>query len=184
MKTLSLFATILLMAVSVSAQQVARSADDILADAYKDAAANNKNVLVLFHASWCGWCHKMDNALNDSSCKKLFDANYVIVHLTVSESDENKPLENPGAVDIIMKYNAQDAGLPFWLVLDKTGNLLADSRIRPKGATLDYPGENMGCPATEEQVSAFIKILKHTSTLTDKELKIIATRFRKNAGNN
>jgi len=52
--------------------------------------------------------------------------------------------------------------------------------MRPKGATLDYPGDNMGCPATEQQVTAFIKILKETSHLTNSELKIIATRFRKN----
>jgi len=136
--------------------------------------------MVLFHASWCGWCHKLDNSLNDSSCKKFFDDNYVIVHLTVAESDDNKPLENPGAVDIIRNFNAMDAGLPFWLILNKNGTLLANSRMRPKGATLDYPGDNMGCPATEQQVTAFIKILKETSHLTNSELKIIATRFRKN----
>jgi thiol-disulfide isomerase/thioredoxin len=180
MKTLSLFAILFFFSVSITAQQIARSADDILADSYKEAAASNKNVLLLFHASWCGWCHKLDNSLNDSSCKKFFDDNYVIVHLTVAESDDNKPLENPGAVDIIQKYNAMDAGLPFWLILNKNGNLLADSRMRPKGATLDYPGDNMGCPSTEEEVTAFIKILKQTSTLTGKELKIIADRFKKN----
>jgi thiol-disulfide isomerase/thioredoxin len=180
MKTFSLFAILFFFSVSLTAQQIARSADDILADAYKEAAANNKNVMVLFHASWCGWCHKLDNSLNDSSCKKFFDDNYVIVHLTVAESDENKPLENPGATDIIRKCNAADAGLPFWLILNKTGNLLADSRIRPKGSTIDYPGDNMGCPATEQQVIAFIKILKETSHLTNNELKIIASRFQKN----
>jgi thiol-disulfide isomerase/thioredoxin len=180
MKTLSLIIILFFSFFAINAQQIARSADDILADAYKEAAASNKNVMVLFHASWCGWCRKMDNSINDSSCKKFFDDNYVIVHLTVAESDENKPLENPGAVDIIRKYNAMDVGLPFWLILDKNGNLVADSRIRPKGATLDYPGDNMGCPSTDEEVNAFIKILKQTSKLTGKELKIIADRFKKN----
>jgi len=101
MKTLSLIIILFFFSFPINAQQIARSADDILSDAYKEAAINNKNVMVLFHASWCGWCHKLDNSLNDSSCKKFFDDNYVIVHLTVAESDDNKPLENPGAVDII-----------------------------------------------------------------------------------
>jgi hypothetical protein len=180
MKTLSLFAAGLLISFSITAQQVARQADSVLADAYKEAAANNKNILVLFHASWCGWCHKMDNSINDSSCRKFFDDNYVIVYFTVAETDENRALENPGAVDIIRKYNALDAGLPFWLILDKSGKLLADCRIRAKGATLEDPGDNMGCPSNQYQVNAFIKILKQTSKLTSKELKIIAARFKKN----
>jgi hypothetical protein len=170
----------LFFSLSVSAQQLARSADDIMNEAYAQAAAQHKNVFLLFHASWCGWCHKMDNSLNDSTCKKFFDDNYIIVHLTVAESDQNKPLENPGAPDIIYKYNAQDAGLPLWFIFDKDGKMLGDCRVRPPGTTADYPGDNIGCPSSAYQVDAFIKILKRTSNLTNKELKIIAERFRKN----
>jgi len=180
MKNLLLLIILFSFCSTINAQQLARPADEIMNDAYANAAAQHKNILLIFHASWCGWCHELDNSLNDSSCKKLFDDNYIIVHLTVAESGDNKPLENPGGPDIIYKYNAQDAGLPLWFIFDKDGKLLADSRIRSPGATLDYPGENMGCPSTEYQVDAFIKILKQTSSLTHEELKIIATRFRKN----
>ena len=61
------------------------------------------------------------------------------------------------------------------MILDKDGKLLFDSQIRSAGK--DGPGSNIGWPASEEEVKAFIKILQQTSPLTDAELKIIAERF-------
>jgi thiol-disulfide isomerase/thioredoxin len=180
MKPISLLSILLILSVSITTAQIAKPASEILSAAYKEAAAENKNVLLIFHASWCGWCHKLDNSLNDATCKKYFDDNYIIIHLTVGEDDNDKAFENPGAVDVLVKYHGENAGLPFWIITDKTGQLLADSEIRPAGATLDVPGNNMGCRATKTQVAAFIKILKQTSALTDDALEIIAERFRKN----
>src|SRR5262245_46462193 len=61
----------------------APSAETILKEAYQRAAKEKKNVMIIFHASWCGWCHKMDTAMNDVACKKFFTDNYVVEHLTV-----------------------------------------------------------------------------------------------------
>jgi hypothetical protein len=180
MKNLLSFIILFFFFSPLNAQQIARPADDILGDAFQQAAAQHKNVLVIFHTSWCGWCHKMDASINDSTCKNLFDKNYIIVHLTVEESDDNKPLENPGAVDVLVKCKAENAGLPYWLILSNQGQFLADSKIRAIGAPMES-GDNMGCPSTETQVAAFIKILKQSSTLTDDELAVIAKRFRENA---
>jgi len=33
----------------------------IMKKALADVATTQKNVFIIFHASWCGWCHKMDN---------------------------------------------------------------------------------------------------------------------------
>ncbi|MBK7374589.1 MAG: hypothetical protein IPJ02_03205 [Chitinophagaceae bacterium] len=52
--------------------------------------------MLIFHASWCGWCHKMDTSLNDISVKRFFDDNFVITHITVLESKGKERLENPG----------------------------------------------------------------------------------------
>ena len=164
----------------VNAQKTVSSADDVLQKAYAQANLENKNVFVMFHASWCKWCHKMDSSMNDKSCQKYFTDNYVICHLTVDESKDKKNLENPGADALRKKYHGEDAGLPFWLIFNKDGKLLADSKIRPAGADLDTKGESMGCPASKEEVAYFVHILKQNSKITQAQLKAIEERFNKN----
>ena len=179
MKKIFLSLTVLIAFALPVLAQTARSSDDILKEAYQKAAKENKYVFVIFHASWCGWCHKMDASMNDATCKKFFDDNYVVAHLTVSESKGKENLENPGAEEFKTKYNGKDQGLPFWLLFDKNGNLVSDSKIRQTG---DGPeaGENIGCPAAENEVQFFIGLLKKTSKLTDPQLEIIRKRFRQN----
>jgi thioredoxin-related protein len=184
MKITRLFPIVLLLvlfASSAGAQTGATpppAAQTIIDGVCKKAVKENKKVLLIFHASWCGWCHKMDTALNDASCKPFFDKNYVIEHLTVQESPGKKNLENPGAEALLEKFNGKNQGIPYWVILDKDGKLLFDSQMRSAGT--EGTGSNIGCPASEEEVKAFIKILQQTSSLTDAELKIIAERFAKN----
>lgn len=161
------------------AQPAPPSASDILKDAQSIAAKENKKVFIIFHASWCGWCHKMDTSMNDPVCKKFFDDNFVVRHLVVSESPDKRNLENPGAEEMKTKYHGNGQGIPFWLIFDQKGNLLADSKIRSAG---DGPeaGDNSGCPASEKEVAFFVKTLKQTTNLNDQQLEIIAKRFRKN----
>ena len=158
-------------------------ASEIMREAMQMAAKENKNVFIIFHASWCGWCHKMDSAINDKSCKEFFYKNYVIRHLVVDESKDKKDLENPGADELRTKHHGDDEGIPFWLIFDKDGNLLADSQMRPKGASPDTKGENIACPATEKEVAYFIEILKKTSQISDAEQTAVQKRFRQNENN-
>ncbi|MBS1920428.1 MAG: thioredoxin family protein [Bacteroidetes bacterium] len=164
----------------MQAQSVPPSADAVMKDAYRQAAREGKNVFVIFHASWCVWCHRMDTSMNDASCKKFFDDHYVIRHLAVDESKDKKNLENPGANEFRNKYGGADLGIPYWLIFDSNGKLLADSRIRIDGNLNSTPGDNSGCPATEKEVAYFIKILKQTSNLSADEEIVIAKRFRQN----
>lgn len=178
---LSLFLS-LLLAVSISAlaQKPAPSAEQVLKQAYGQAAKENKNVMVIFHASWCGWCHRMDTALNDPSVKKFFDDNFVITHLTVMESPGKKNLENPGAEALLEKHRGKDQGIPFWLVFDSKGELLADALIPPAVNTPDAKAKNSGCPATAEEVEHFIQVLRKTSRMNETQLAAVRKRFREN----
>lgn len=68
------------------------SADVVLKEALSKAAKENKKVLIIFHASWCVWCRRMDSSLADPSVKSFFDRNFVITHLTIMESANKKNL--------------------------------------------------------------------------------------------
>jgi thiol-disulfide isomerase/thioredoxin len=169
---------ILLFSIAAKAQPPS-SADEILKGAYLAATQENKNVFIMFHASWCGWCHKMDKSMNDETCKKFFEDNFVIRHLVVDESTDKKNLENPGADELRKKYHGDGRGIPFWLVFDKDGRLLADSKMRDKG-TGPENGENVGCPASANEVEYFISVLQKTTKLNPGQLEVIRKRFRQN----
>jgi len=174
------FAFVLATKVTGFAQAALPSSESVLTQAYAQAAKENKKVILIFHASWCGWCKRMDASLNDATTKSLFDSNYVIAHLDVLEQPAKKNLENPGSTEALAKFGGEKSGLPFWLVLDSKGTVLADSQVRPAGAALTTPGDNVGCPAEDSEIAFFTKILKATSKLSDEQLAVIGKRFSLN----
>ncbi|MDN5287267.1 MAG: hypothetical protein JWR38_3541 [Mucilaginibacter sp.] len=175
-----LLSLILVVGFSSYAQTTVPSADEVLKQAYAQATTENKKVLLIFHASWCGWCKKMEASLNDPSCKQMIDNNYVIATLDVLERPAKKDLENPGSTAALAKFHGEKSGLPFWIILDEKGKVLGDSQVRQKGATLDTYGDNVGCPASESEVAYFVQLLKSTSKLTDGDLAVISKRFALN----
>lgn len=180
------FAFIAMLLVNVAfAQSTPPAAETVLKDALKEAKAQNKKVFIMFHASWCVWCHKMDDSMNDPAVKAYFDKSFVIKHLTVMENKpELKKTENPGAEEMLKKYNSDGFGIPVWFIFDTDGKLLVDSHLRPEGVGMEVKGKNIiGCPAAKEEVDAFVKALKLTTKLKDDELAKIAARFRKNDPN-
>ena len=166
--------------ILVKAQSTPLSADEILKEACSQAGKEKKNVFIIFHASWCVWCHRMDSSMNDPSCKQFFENNYVIRHMVVNESENKKNLENPGADELRNKYGGKDQGIPYWLILDASGNLVFNSRIKSDNSGTDVQGDNCGCPAVENEVAYFIKALKRTSSLSEAQEAAIIKRFRQN----
>src|SRR6187399_1162377 len=180
MKNIFLIPVLLFTTItSLCAQKGPLSSEEIMKEAFTSAKKQNKKVLVMFHVSWCGWCHKMDTSLNDPSVKKFFDDNFVIRHLVVFESKGKQNLENPGALEMLTKYGDKDQGIPFWLIFDKEENFLADSRMKAKINRVEKL-QNTGCPASKEEVDYFIDVLKKTTELNDDQLQIIRARFRRN----
>ncbi|MEO8412552.1 MAG: thioredoxin family protein [Ginsengibacter sp.] len=183
MKCTKLFVNLFLLILTVAngfGQTNVAPAELIVKSALAEAAKTHKNVFIIFHASWCGWCYKMEDAMNDKNLKSFFDNNYVVAHLTVDESKDKKELENPGANELRKKYHGDMQGIPYWFILNANGQLLADSRLKPAGADVNAKAVNVGCPASNEEVTYFAGVLKRTSSLNDEQLTLIQKRFLKN----
>jgi thiol:disulfide interchange protein len=134
------------------------AASEILKSAQKDAKAAKKNVMVIFHASWCGWCKKLDAFLADPKMGKMMTDSYVIVHLDVLENPDKKELENAGAMDLMQKWGGGTVGLPFTVVLDPSGKMVSSSLTTPM-----KPNTNIGYPAAPEEITYFMTMLKATA---------------------
>ncbi|AQX12990.1 thioredoxin family protein [Elizabethkingia meningoseptica] len=153
---------------SVSAQQ--ENANKILDRALTQAKKEKKNVMLIFHASWCGWCKKMEKNLNSADVKPLIDKNYIVTYVSVQERGENiKKYENPDGQILMNKYQGESAGLPFWVILDNKGTALDNS--------FDKNKENIGCPASPEEVTEFKDKLQKTSSLTANQLQTVYDNF-------
>jgi len=180
MKTKIILLTLSLIVTGLaSGQAQTEPASQILDKAYKQAAKEKKNVLVVFHASWCGWCKKFEASINDSTCRDYFTKSYVICYLDILET-KKKELENPGAEEIYNQNGGKEAGgIPYFLIFDRKGKLLADSKMKT-GPDPNAKLTNIGCPVSVEEVAAFVEILKKTSKINDKEIAAVTERFRKN----
>ncbi len=152
-------------------------AEKIMNKAYAQAKKENKKVFVIFHASWCGWCHRMDSIMAMPETKAFFNDNFVIRHLVTGETGDKKHLDNPGAKEMMEKYNGAKAGIPYWLIFDAKGNLLADSRMPSKDKSGKEIMANMGCPANPDEVAYFVTLLKKHTPLKEAELRVIAEKF-------
>lgn len=146
-----------------------QKAEIVIANAQKQAKAENKNVMVLFYASWCSWCKLMDKKMNLPETKNLFDSNYVLASLDVQERGEKVKLENPNGEEWMAKYGGKDAGLPYFVFINSKGEVLDNS--------LNEKKENLGCPSTPEEISSFNTKLKKTSKLSESELATIQKVF-------
>jgi len=95
----------------------------------------------------------------------------------VEESSDKKNLENTGAPALLREYNGQQQGIPFWVIIDKNGRFLADSRLHSDNGKVT--GNNVCCPSKPDEVTYFIEVLKKTSHLNNAQLVLIQKRFQK-----
>lgn len=143
-------------AAKVAAPIASAPAETVVGTAVKQAAVQKKTALVIFHASWCGWCHKLDDALNGATLKPVVDRYFVVTHLTVMESGDKKADENAGGETWMKKWGGEKSGLPFYVFLDAKGKKIADSNVMPKNQNIGYPG-------SPEEIEAFMTLLKRAA---------------------
>ncbi|HKI77679.1 MAG TPA: thioredoxin family protein [Ignavibacteriaceae bacterium] len=149
-------------------------ADKILNSALKKAKSNDKKVFLIFHASWCGWCKKLERAVKSPELKDIFNDYFVITYIDVLENKEKiKTLEDPGARDMMNKYGSTEDGLPFYLFIDQNSNVIADSKVLEGN-------ENLGYPVSDEEINAFMKIIKKSAKgITEEQAERIFKYLKK-----
>ncbi len=136
----------------------AESSKELISKAQADAKKGGKNVLVIFHASWCGWCHRFDKFLDTTEEGKIVKSGLEVVHITVLENKEHKADENAGGLELMEQLGGKDAGLPFMAILDaKSGKMIANSMFTMPGKN---KASNTGYPAAPEEVAHFNMMLE------------------------
>jgi thioredoxin-related protein len=151
-------------------------AKDVLAAAVKTATSSDKAVMLIFHASWCGWCHKLDTTMADAEFAKVIGDNYVVTHLDVLEAKKvADSLENPGGNEMLKNLGGEKAGIPYMVFFDGKGTKIADSNIMPKKQNVGYPG-------SPEEIVAFEKLLRKTSKhMTDAQIAVVDKVLKEHA---
>jgi thioredoxin-related protein len=177
-KTISLLPILFLLGTFSALGQVGKpdSAQNILKAAGAEARSSKKNVFLMFHATWCEWCKRLEAVLESPEIKPIIDKNYIIARLDVKERGEKiQTHENPGGIEILANFGGLKSGLPFIVFLNKKGKMIANSNVMSKNQNIGYPG-------AKEEIAAFMKLLKQTAPrMTVKERTKISEYLERNA---
>lgn len=168
----------LFMAGTIAAQaEKPLPADKIMTDSFAKSKETNKNVMLLFHATWCSWCKFLDKAMLNEEVKGIFEKYFVITHLDVMEKTKEaiEKNENIGGKAIMNYLGGAKSGVPFYVFLTKDGESLANSNVMAKNGNIGYPG-------TFDEIVAFMKLIKTGAPkMTDAEAYTMFEFFKKNA---
>jgi len=165
---LAVVATLLLAGLPSSAQ----TAQQMLSDTQSQAAAQNKNVLLVFSASWCVPCHMFETFLTDRKTGPVISGSYVVARFDVGERKGDKQHANtPGAEELRATLGGAEAGYPYLVVIDAAGKPIVNS-FCPSGCK--PPGENIGYPATPGEIDWFMQMLHQSApSMSTKDVKTI-----------
>lgn len=147
---------LLVPVVRATPQATSPAADVVVAEAVARARATGKTVLIEFGASWCIWCRSFEAFVHAPDSGPIVAAHYVATNLVVRERDEKQALEHAGGDRLMRQWGGEQAGLPFYVFLDRDGRKVADSNAMADGS-------NIGFPATPVEIAAFMGLIDKTA---------------------
>lgn len=137
----------------------------VLDAALQTSAKDGRPVLLRFGAPWCGWCHKLQDVLDEPEVAARMARAYVDVKIDVDRMTGGKELRQ--------QMSPKPSGIPWFAVLDASGKPLI---------TCEGEKGNIGCPVEPEEIAHFMKMLQSTAkNLAAADLKVIEDAFLENA---
>jgi thioredoxin-related protein len=118
---------ILILVLFIGLKSFAQSWGNNLDEAKKQAAEQNKNILLVFSGSdWCGPCMKLDKNIWQSEAFKIeAKKHWILVKADFPKKKANQlsPELTESNNKLAEKYN-KDGNFPLVVVLDKNGKIL------------------------------------------------------------
>ena len=150
------FVAILTIPVLAPAQE---TADDLFAHAKAEAKTENKNLLLVFSASWCGPCKLYERFLDDPQMKPITEKTFVIQRFDVGERPRDpKHADTPGAATLRSALGStNEPGFPFIVMADAKGNPIVNSYRNGN------PNGNIGYPALPVEIDWYLEMLKRAA---------------------
>jgi thioredoxin-related protein len=145
------------------------TADAALRDARDKAAAANRKLLLMFHATWCAPCKMMDTFLADKQVAPILNPHFDFLTLNVLERDDaGKKLELAGVRDLYKSIAGDHVGVPFFVAYATDGAIIANS--------IDPGQGNVGFPVTKSELAYFRVFLRKTIAPTKDQENLLIKR--------
>ena len=154
-------------------------AHQVLAQAEVQASQQQKNILLIFGASWCKYCRQLDAFVEAPEIQPILAKHFVIARLNVYEELGRSPqLNNPKSEQLVREFgNADVGGLPFIVFLAPDGKLIVNSNRPGKGKD---KGGNIGYPVEPKEIDWFMVMIKRAApALTATDAATVDTWLRK-----
>lgn len=122
------------------------NAQQEISESLVQAKKENKRVLLVFGANWCGDCYALDYAFHQPRIQPLLDSSFKVVHVDIGQNDKN--------LDVASKYHVDpEKGVPALAVLSAHGDLLYSTKELSAARRM-----------TEEDVIQFLNTWKAQAT--------------------
>ncbi|HVP73449.1 MAG TPA: thioredoxin family protein, partial [Phycisphaerales bacterium] len=136
------------------------TAESVLSDGVKKAAAEKKVVFLHFGAPWCGWCHKLENWMAKPEIAQILGKDFVDVKIDIDRT--------VGGKDLMKRYAGEKAkGIPWFAFVNAADNTVV-------ATSDDSNGANVGFPAKDEEIAHFGAMLgKAHKSITPEDIQTL-----------
>jgi thioredoxin-related protein len=169
------------LGVGQTSDQDTQTADRLLRAAEATAHSQQKNVLLMFSASWCAPCHRLQSFLVDPAIRPIFDRYFVkLIVISGERPNDTRHQNTPGAEQLLDSLHDTDTNLPLIVMLSSSGKVIVDS-VRPVYGPSNIHA-NIGYPESPSGIDWFLEMLRRAApSLTSNESSTVQNWLRQHS---